>query len=145
MKLLDIGEVSEASGLPASALRYYEDQGLIAPAGRHGLRRQYEPEVLMQLTLISMGKAAGFTLDEIGSIFGNRGRPVLPRDELHQKADALERQMRELGALAKAVRHVANCQAESQFDCQAFQRLMRVNIKTMQRRARKNGGRKAPV
>ena len=59
MKLLDIAEVVAASGVPASALRYYEEQGLIAAVARHGLRRQYLPGVVMQLALIGMGKAAG--------------------------------------------------------------------------------------
>ncbi|MGB3146448.1 MAG: MerR family DNA-binding transcriptional regulator, partial [Paracoccaceae bacterium] len=44
MKILDIGELSEAARLPASALRYYEELGLIQSIGRHGLRRQFGPE-----------------------------------------------------------------------------------------------------
>ena len=60
MKLLDIGEVAAKSGLQPSALRHYEEAGLIAPVARHGLRRQFEPQVLMQLKLIAMGKSAGF-------------------------------------------------------------------------------------
>ncbi|WP_260440806.1 MerR family DNA-binding transcriptional regulator, partial [Pseudomonas aeruginosa] len=39
MRQLDIGEVARRSGVPASTLRYYEEKGLIASSGRHGLRR----------------------------------------------------------------------------------------------------------
>jgi DNA-binding transcriptional MerR regulator len=60
MDVLDIGEVSERSGVPASTLRYYDEIGLISSIGRHGLRRQFGPDVLMQLALIALGKSAGF-------------------------------------------------------------------------------------
>src|SRR5262245_22462791 len=50
-KLLDIGEVARRSGVPASTLRFYDEQGLIASVGRRGLRRLFEPEVLQRLAL----------------------------------------------------------------------------------------------
>ena len=51
MKLLDIGEVAAQSGINPSALRYYEEAGLISSVSRHGVRRQFPPEVLLQLLL----------------------------------------------------------------------------------------------
>jgi hypothetical protein len=39
LKRLDIAEVAQRSGVPASTLRYYEEKGLIASVGRRGLRR----------------------------------------------------------------------------------------------------------
>lgn len=47
MKFLDIGEVSAKSGIKPSALRYYEEIGLIFSISRHGLRRQFSSEVLL--------------------------------------------------------------------------------------------------
>ena len=41
MRNLDIAEVAEQSGLPASALRFYEEKGLIKSIGRRGLRRVF--------------------------------------------------------------------------------------------------------
>ncbi|MCR3817659.1 MerR family DNA-binding transcriptional regulator, partial [Pseudomonas aeruginosa] len=46
MRQLDIGEVARRSGVPASTLRYYEEKGLIASSGRHGLRRLFDAGVL---------------------------------------------------------------------------------------------------
>src|SRR5919107_604575 len=46
MGTMDIGEVAERSGVPASTLRYYEEIGLIRSVGRHGLRRQFDPDAL---------------------------------------------------------------------------------------------------
>ena len=124
MKLLDIGEVAAQSGINPSALRYYEEAGLISSVSRHGLRRQFPPEVLLQLKLISMGKLAGFSLDEITGMFGKNGMPDLPRDVLHQRADEIDRQIRELTALRDTLRHVADCRASSHLECPTFRRLV---------------------
>ncbi|KIC35556.1 helix-turn-helix domain-containing protein [Leisingera sp. ANG-M7] len=124
MKLLDIGEVAERSGVAPSALRYYEDLGLITSAARKGLRRQFGPEVLLQLSLITLGKAAGFSLQEVEGMFGKDGQPDLPRDQLHERADALEAQIRELTLLKEALRHVADCPAPSHLECPKFQKLL---------------------
>ena len=125
MKLLDIGEVSERSGVSPSALRYYEEIALIAPVARKGLRRQYAPEILLQLTLIGMGKSAGFSLEDIAGMFGSNGQPDLPRTLLHQKADEIDRQIRRLRALRDTLHHVADCPAESHLECPTFRRLVR--------------------
>ncbi len=126
MKFLDIGEVAAQSGFKPSALRYYEEAGLISSASRHGLRRQFPPEVLLQLRLISMGKSAGFSLEEIAAMFGRNGMPDLPRDLLHQKADEIDRQIHELTALRDTLRHVADCRAPSHMECPTFRRLVDV-------------------
>ncbi|MDQ0510734.1 helix-turn-helix domain-containing protein [Ancylobacter amanitiformis] len=124
MKFLDIGEVAEKSGNKPSALRYYEEAGLISSVSRHGLRRQFAPEVLLQLKLIAMGKSAGFSLHEIAGMFGRNGMPDLPRATLHAKADEIDRQIRELTALRDTLRHVADCPAPSHMECPTFQRLV---------------------
>ena len=126
MKILDIGEVSEQSGIPPSTLRYYEEIGLISSVGRHGLRRQYEPQTLLQLSLIALGKSAGFSLDDIAGMFGKDGQPNLPRAELHARADELDRQIRNLTTLRNALRHVADCPAPSHMECPTFRRLVRL-------------------
>ena len=126
MKILDIGDVSEQSGIPPSTLRYYEEIGLISSVGRHGLRRQYEPQTLLQLSLIALGKSAGFSLEDIAGMFGKDGQPDLPRAELHARADELDRQIRNLTTLRNALRHVADCPAPSHMECPTFRRLVRL-------------------
>jgi DNA-binding transcriptional MerR regulator len=126
MKFLDIGEVSTRAGIRPSALRYYEQVGLISAISRHGLRRQFPPEVLLQLKLIAMGKSAGFSLDEIAGMFGKNGTTDLPRAVLRQKANDLDRQIRELTALRDTLRHVADCPAPSHLECPKFRRLIDV-------------------
>lgn len=138
MKFLDIGEVAKKSGLRPSTLRYYEEMGLITSVSRHGLRRQFPPEVLLQLNLIAMGKAAGFSLVEIGGMFGRNGLPDLPRATLEEKAMELEQQIRKLTALRDTLRHVAHCRAPSHMECPKFRRLVSLAGK----QATKHGGRR---
>lgn len=126
MKLLDIGEVTAATGIRPSALRYYEEIGLIESVARHGLRRQFAPEVLLQLELVAVGRTAGFSLEEIAGMFGRNGAPDLPRALLREKADDLDRQIRELAALRDTLRHVADCPAPTHMECPTFRRLIEV-------------------
>ena len=68
MRNLDIAEVAQKSGLPASALRFYEERGLIKSIGRRGLRRVFPAGVVERLALIALGRSAGFSLGEIAGM-----------------------------------------------------------------------------
>jgi DNA-binding transcriptional MerR regulator len=122
---MDISEVAKRSGVPASALRYYEEKGLIASVGRQGLRRTFGPAVLDQLALIALGQAAGFSLDEIGAMFAADGRPSIDRQALADKADQLDATIKRLKAMRNGLRHAAECPAPSHAECPTFQRLLR--------------------
>ncbi|HEX4939985.1 MAG TPA: helix-turn-helix domain-containing protein [Candidatus Kapabacteria bacterium] len=121
---MDITEVAKRSGVPASTLRYYEEKGLIASTGRQGLRRLFAPAVLERLALIALGRAAGFSLDEIAQMFAPEGRPQIDRKLLAEKADELDRTIRKLTAMRDGLRHAAACPAPSHLECPKFRRLM---------------------
>ncbi len=125
MKELDIVAVSRMSGLPASTLRYYEERGLIASVGRHGLRRLFDPAVLQRLALIALGRASGFSLDEMATMFAPDGRPRIDKATLAAKADELDRSIAELSAMRDGLRHAVACRAPSHMECPTFQRLLR--------------------
>jgi len=122
---MDISEVAKRSGLPASTLRYYEEKGLIASVGRQGLRRLFAPEVLEQLSLISLGQAAGFSLDEISQMFSADRRPNIDRKMLGNKADQITAMIKRLRAMSSGLRHAANCPAPNHMECPSFQRLLK--------------------
>lgn len=124
MRYLDIGEVASASGTAPSALRHYEAAGLIASVGRKGLRRQFPPEVLLQLRVIALCKTAGFTLDEIRGMFGRDGLPNLPRAVLQGKAAEIGAKIAELTALRDTLEHMVACTAPSHMECPSFRRLV---------------------
>jgi DNA-binding transcriptional MerR regulator len=127
VKLLDITEVAQRSGLPPSALRFYEEKGLIASAGRRGLHRLFAPSVLERLALIAMGRAAGFSLDEIARMFTPDGRPHIDRRVLAAKAEELDRTIRKLTAMRDGLRHAAACPAPTHMECPKFRRILRAS------------------
>ena len=64
---LAIGEVSERSGLAVSAIRFYEDRGLIGSTRTPGGQRRFRRDVLRRLAFIQAAQRVGLTLDEIGA------------------------------------------------------------------------------
>lgn len=68
MELWSIGELARRVGIEASALRYYEEIGLLPPPPRVSGQRRYTPDYLDTIRLIQVGKAAGFRLDEIQTL-----------------------------------------------------------------------------
>lgn len=122
---MDIAEVAQRSGIPASTLRFYEEKGLIASTGRQGLRRLFNPDVLERLALIALGRSAGFSLDEIAGMFAPNGRPRIDRSMLAAKAEELDGTIRRLGAMRDGLRHAAVCPAPSHMECPTFRRLLK--------------------
>ena len=72
---LAIGEVAERSGLAVSAIRFYEDRGLVVSKRTAGGQRRFRRDVLRRLAFIQAAQRVGLTLDEIGAALG-----VLPDD-----------------------------------------------------------------
>jgi DNA-binding transcriptional MerR regulator len=123
---LDIVQVSRRVGVPASTLRFYEEKRLIASIGRRGLRRLFDPSVLERLALIALGRAAGFSLDEIGRMVAADGEPRIDRDRLAAKAEELDETIRRLSAMRDGLRHAAACPAPSYTECPHFRRIVRL-------------------
>lgn len=124
MRNLDIGEVVEQCGLPASALRFYEEKGLIKSIGRRGLRRVYAAGVLERLALIALGRSAGFSLDEIAAMFAPDGRLRVDRAKLAAKAIELDATIGRLTAMRDGLKHAVACKAPSHMECPKFRRIV---------------------
>lgn len=69
MPQLTISEVARQVGLQASAIRYYEQIGLLPPAQRMSGQRRYDAATLYRLAIIQRARQLGFTLDEIRQLF----------------------------------------------------------------------------
>lgn len=80
--LLPIAEVAKRSGLPASALRFYESRGLIASSRTGGGQRRYERSTLRRLAFIRAGRNVGLTLEEIATALA-----TLPAGRTPTRAD----------------------------------------------------------
>lgn len=123
-EVLDIAEVARRSRLPASTLRYYEERGLIVSVGRRGLRRVFDSGVLDQLAFITLGRGAGFSLDELSDMATAQSGFAVDRAKVSDRADQLDRQIAKLTALRSCLRHVAECPADDHFACPTFKRLL---------------------
>lgn len=73
-----------------------------------------------------MGKAAGFSLEDIGAMFDEDRNPDLARPTLLQRADELDRQVLRMTTMSRLLRHVAECPAPSHMECPRFRKLLRV-------------------
>ena len=122
---MDIAEVAKRTGVPASALRYYEKKGLIASGSRQGGRRRFAQGVLDHLALVALGQSAGFSLDEIRSMLSPQGGPRIDRSKLSAKAAEIDATIRQLRAVSRGLRHAAACPAPSHAQCPTFQRLLK--------------------
>jgi MerR family redox-sensitive transcriptional activator SoxR len=81
-ELLTIGEVSRRSGVAASALRFYEERGLIASERAGSGHRRYARPVLRRIAFVVFAQRIGLTLDEIHNELAR-----LPRDRAPARRD----------------------------------------------------------
>ena len=79
---LTIGQVAQRSGVPHTALRFYEDRGLISAERTSGNQRRYPRSVLRRIAFIRAAQRVGLTLEQIGEALS-----TLPRDHAPTKAD----------------------------------------------------------
>ena len=80
--IMTINQVSRRSGVAASALRYYEERGLIASERAGSGHRRYSRAVLRRIAFIVFAQRIGLTLDEIGRELGK-----LPSDRVPSRGD----------------------------------------------------------
>lgn len=69
-ELITIGELSRRSGVAASALRFYEDRGLIDSVREAGAKRRYRRDVLRRVAFIRVAQTVGLSLDEVAQALG---------------------------------------------------------------------------
>src|SRR3954453_21822647 len=82
MAELTIGELSERSGVATSALRFYEDRGLIRSRRTTGNQRRYARATLRRVAFIRSAQRVGLTLEEIADALA-----TLPEGRTPTKAD----------------------------------------------------------
>jgi len=130
--MLDINQVSRAAGMPASALRFYEEKGLIKSVGRKGLRRLFPDSVVERLAVISLARDAGFSLAEIRMVIPLGGK--IDRSLLQAKADELDQKIKKMVTMRKGLIHAVACTAPNHFECPKFKRLLRISGKNPSKR-----------
>jgi len=119
MASLSISEVARRFGLRPSALRYYEQIGILAPPPRASGRRRYDHTALEQLAVLQNARRAGFTLAEIRRLFLDFDKSSPPADRWRTLA---EPKMAELDALSARIadmkrRLAKTCSCETLSEC----------------------------
>jgi MerR family redox-sensitive transcriptional activator SoxR len=94
---MTIGQVAKQSGLAASAIRFYEQAGVLPKPSRRGNRRQYDPSILERLAVLEFTKACGFSLRETRQLFYGFREGVPPSERWQTLA---RRKIAELDDLA---------------------------------------------
>src|SRR5215475_1072843 len=103
MGQLTISQVAQQIGIQTSAIRYYEQIGLLPPAQRLSRQRRYDSTVLYRLAIIQRARQLGFTLTEIRQLFFGF-RDVTHASERWQMLS--ERKLAELDELMNGVKAV---------------------------------------
>ena len=111
-KTYSISDLHKEFEVTPRAIRFYEDQGLLAPA-REGNRRIYDERDRVRLRLILRGKRLGFSLSEIGEMFelydsdpGEIGQLNFLIDKIHERRAILEQQRRDIDAVLEEMARV---------------------------------------
>lgn len=122
MPQLTISEVARQVGLQASAIRYYEQIGLLPPAQRLSGQRRYDTTALYRLAIIQQARRLGFTLDEIRLLFfgfrnvtrASERWQTLSRKKLAE-LDGLTEQIKTVRRLLKKM--MQNCHCDTLEQC----------------------------
>lgn len=126
MAVMGIGEVAARSGITASAIRYYESEGLLPLPERRGGRRVYDESIIARLSLIELAKHAGFSIAEIKRLVAGFGRRTPPGEHWRRLAQAklteLEARIAEAEHMKAVLQRVMACRCPTIEDCvEAFQ------------------------
>jgi MerR family redox-sensitive transcriptional activator SoxR len=121
---MTIGAVAALSGRRPSAIRYYEQIGLLPPAARASGRRVYGPDTVRTLAVIETGRRAGLTLDEIRALLSSPDGDQAAIERLRELAVRKLPEVRELIERTEIVREwleaAARCECPTLDQCPLF-------------------------
>jgi DNA-binding transcriptional MerR regulator len=119
--LLTIGELARRAGVTTSALRYYEELGLLPAPARVSGQRRYPESAARLVAAILLYSDAGFTLAEQKALLATRAGPPGDRSQLMQRKLAeLDEQIARAQAVRDAIRHGLRCPHEDITQCPNF-------------------------
>jgi DNA-binding transcriptional MerR regulator len=116
--LLSIGELSDRTGVPTSALRYYDELGLVRPATRAAGRRRYTAAAVRDVGLILFFREIGFSLTEIGRLMTGDRQDL--REMIDNKLAELAEQQHRIEVARTALEHGRQCPASDPMKCSRF-------------------------
>ncbi|QPP10278.1 MerR family transcriptional regulator [Streptomyces bathyalis] len=110
MELVEIGEAARRVGMATSALRYYEERGIVTPAARRGGKRMYGPQELHMLAFVQFMRRLGLSLEDTRAVLQDSGTQW--RQTVNGTLAALEALIAQAEGARHFLRHALECPAE---------------------------------
>ncbi|PXY19081.1 MerR family transcriptional regulator [Prauserella muralis] len=124
-----IGELARRAGVATSALRYWEDLGLLPAPDRAAGQRRYPPSAVALVGEILVLRDVGFTLREIRELLAARSSGAKEWRELQERKLAeLDRRIAQAQAARTAIAHGLACPYEDVHDCPTFGNLLAARL-----------------
>ena len=121
VELLAIGELAARTGVANSALRYYEELGLLTPTARVGGQRHYDAASVQLVGVILLLRDLGFTLKEIAQLLAGRAESLTAwRALAERKITELDHQIADADVARTAIEHSLQCPRDDILDCPNF-------------------------
>jgi MerR family redox-sensitive transcriptional activator SoxR len=119
---MTIGQVAERAGVRASAIRYYEEVGVLPAPERVAGRRRYTAHVLRRLAIVDVAQRAGFTLEEIAELVGPADGPAYEtvRALAERKLPAIEALIERAEAVKRWLEVATACECSTLDVCALF-------------------------
>jgi DNA-binding transcriptional MerR regulator len=118
--LLSIGELATRTGVAITALRYYDQLGLVRPQRRVSGQRRYSEAAVRAVGAVLFLRDVGFSLGEIAELMADQRRPARWPDLVDRKLEAIAEQQQRLVVARTALEHARNCPAQDPSRCPRF-------------------------
>ena len=119
--MLSIGQIADRAGINASAIRFYEREGLLPAPERSSGHRRYDEDTLQRLQVIAIAKRAGFTLDEIRLLTNADADRARLRDLADRKLDEVDALIARANAMREWLLKARSCECSSLELCELFE------------------------
>jgi MerR family transcriptional regulator, redox-sensitive transcriptional activator SoxR len=118
---LAISDVARVFGVRTSAIRYYEQIGILPPPMRKNGQRRYDNSALFRLAVVQRARETGFTLEEIRELFFGFPPGTAPPKRWHQlsqrKLAELRERMKRLKLMERLLKRVEECHCDALDEC----------------------------
>ena len=124
--LLSIGELAARTGVATTALRFYDELGLVRPKVRVSGRRRYAESAEVEVGVVLFLREVGFSLAEIGALLGG-GKSW--KEAMDRKLAELAEQQHRLDVARAALEHARRCPAGEPVQCPRFWSIIRGQLR----------------
>jgi DNA-binding transcriptional MerR regulator len=116
---MSIGDVARQTGLAVSAIRFYEEKGLLPRAARRSGKRVYDDSVLDRLALIETAKSCGCSLQEITTLLTDSGGDASERwrSLAAAKLAELDALQKRIALMRRTLRRMMQCGCRTTREC----------------------------